>query len=110
MPNTSSAKKALRGSIKKNQINRLVKTKLRQAIKKAQADNMPATFSMIDKAAKANIIHPNKAARIKSRISRIVGTKGAAKIVNTKATSAAKKKAVVKKSIAKKTTKRAIKK
>ena len=110
MPNTSSAKKALRGSIKKNQINRLIKDRLRKAIKKAQVNNVPETFSMIDKAAKANIIHPNKAARIKSRISRTVGTEGGAKTVKTKATTAAKKKAVVKKSVAKKTTKSATKK
>lgn len=39
---------------------------------KEAAEMLPQAFKAIDKAAKKNIIHANKAARMKSRISRAV--------------------------------------
>lgn len=108
MPNTSSAKKALRGSIKKNQINRLVKTRLRQAIKKAEANNLPETYSMIDKAAKVNVIHPNKAARLKSKLAKNIGQEPEKKTPKT--AKGASKAPAGKKTVSKNTTKKTTKK
>lgn len=68
MPISNSAKKALRSSERKNLINRRRKTVLRSALKNVSNDSVNKTFSAIDKAAKWGIIHPNKAARLKSRI------------------------------------------
>lgn len=41
---------------------------------KEAAEMLPEAFKAIDKAAKKNIMHANKAARLKSRISRAVST------------------------------------
>lgn len=43
--------------------------------KKEAIEMLPEAFKAIDKAAKKNIIHANKAARVKSRISRAVSAK-----------------------------------
>ena len=43
--------------------------------KKEAAEMLPEAFKAIDKAAKKNIIHANKAARVKSRLSRAVSAK-----------------------------------
>lgn len=47
---------------------------LKKLIKKAKttksAKNLQAVFSALDKAAKVKLIHPNKAARLKSRLSK----------------------------------------
>lgn len=69
MPITKSAKKALRVSAKKASRNRYHKDQLKDALKKADA----SSFSIIDKAAKWGIIHPNKAARLKSRLAKAIG-------------------------------------
>ncbi len=75
MPVTKTAKRALRVSKRKRAINEkrmtafevsvriAKKTKTIKAIKKA--------ISMVDRAAKRNIIHKNKAARIKSQLSKL---------------------------------------
>lgn len=98
MPITKSAKKALRGSIRKKEINKAVKIKLRQAIRGATAKKMSETFSAIDKAAKANIIHKNKAARLKSRLSKSIRLeKAPAKTITKKTTKKSAKKATAKK-------------
>jgi len=77
--NTKSAKKQIRNSYRKWLHNRYAKGKMRAALKQVrqaivagdavQAQSlMPAAASQLDKAAKKNIIHKNKAARLKSRL------------------------------------------
>ncbi|MCA9385031.1 30S ribosomal protein S20 [Candidatus Dojkabacteria bacterium] len=83
MANTSSAKKAIRSSAKKNVRNSIIRKKFRVARKevrdavaagnKKEAEKkMPAAFKHIDKAAKKNILHKNTAARYKSRLAQAV--------------------------------------
>lgn len=82
MPNTKSAKKAQRSSLRKNEINTARKWKIKNALKdlrKILVTNkdayLPAlsnTFSQLDKAAKSNLIHKNKANRKKSRLAKMV--------------------------------------
>ena len=76
MANHKSAKKRIRQGAKRRLLNRYKKTTLRTTIKrytlttdKAAAEEMlPKVVSMIDKVAKVNIIHKNKASRMKSQI------------------------------------------
>jgi len=79
IPNTRSAKKRLRQSLKRRERNLERKRALRIVVKqikraltagdKAQAEELiPRLMQAADKAAKKRAIHPNKAARIKSRL------------------------------------------
>ena len=75
MPVTKTAKRALRGSKRKAEINSLMRTRLEIAVRvakkgKKEKDILTAT-SLADRAAKNNIIHKNKAARIKSTLSKL---------------------------------------
>lgn len=76
MPILKNAKKALRVSKRKQVVNREVKSKLKtnfdKVVKKKQAEDLPAAFSAIDKAVKKNLIHKNKAARLKARAAKAV--------------------------------------
>ena len=80
MPNTKSAIKALRSSIRKRGYNLVTIGKYKDAVKavrKAVADKkkdeavklLATAFKQLDKAAKKRVIHANKAARLKSRLS-----------------------------------------
>jgi small subunit ribosomal protein S20 len=75
MPVTKSAKKALRVSRRKSAVNAKIRNSYKEALKKARKhpteDNLKKTFSILDKAAKANVIHPNKANRLKSRLAKL---------------------------------------
>jgi len=72
MPITKSAKKALRNQSKKRKYNLRVKKKAKVAIKTFEnnptQENLDTAYSAIDKAAKRNIYHQNKAARLKSQL------------------------------------------
>ncbi|MES2023496.1 MAG: 30S ribosomal protein S20 [Patescibacteria group bacterium] len=82
MPITQSAKKAIRGSLRKKGYNDRRKKAMKEVIKKiektvkadkAGAEKMlSAAFKAIDKAAKTGVIKKNNAARKKSRLSRLV--------------------------------------
>ena len=83
MPITKSAKKALRQSKKRRQRNlrRLdamkdVIKQIRKLVaenKKQEAENLlPRAYKIIDKAAKANVIKKNTAARKKSRLTKLI--------------------------------------
>ena len=84
MPNTSSAKKALRQNAKRRLHNRSRMSALRTAVKKvrklaAEGDDATATKAAfqfackrLDQAAAKNLIHKNAAARTKSRLARVV--------------------------------------
>ncbi len=100
MPVIESAKKALRSSEAKHERNLLVKAELRRALKNVTVESMSKVVSLVDKAAKRDIIHKNKAARIKSALSKI--TAEAPKVKKVTKT-AAKKKTQSKKTVAKKT-------
>ncbi len=76
MPHHKSAKKRLRQNMKRRLHNRYYAKSTRTAIKKIRRIHdkeealkmYPQVASMIDKLAKRNIIHKNKAARLKSRL------------------------------------------
>ena len=76
MPNIKAAVKWVRQSEKRTQRNLDTKTRLKTLFKKAKAANDPAVSSSVeaqfDKAARKGIIHPNKAARKKSRLAKAV--------------------------------------
>jgi small subunit ribosomal protein S20 len=83
MPTTKSAKKRLRQTEKRRIRNRSVKASLRTAVRKvrdAVADKkieladaeLRISAKKLDQAAAKNIIHRNKAARLKSRLQRLI--------------------------------------
>ncbi len=73
MPNTSSAKKALRQSKTRAARNSTTKLRLKRSLKTAAKETVAQTTSYIDKAVKQGLIHKNKAARMKSKLARTVG-------------------------------------
>jgi small subunit ribosomal protein S20 len=85
MANTSSAKKANRGALKKRVFNARRKRVMKSTVKdfetfarkgaKDATGKMPEMFQAIDKAAKRGIIKKNTAARMKSRLSKLVAAK-----------------------------------
>ncbi len=89
MPNTQGAKKRLRQSIVRRDRNRMQKTRMRHSLRKfreavAAKDFDTAkglaleTAKLLDKAASKGVIHRNKAARLKSRMSHLMVTSQAA--------------------------------
>ncbi|GIV41035.1 MAG: 30S ribosomal protein S20 [Vicingaceae bacterium] len=82
MANHKSAKKRIRQIQKRRLHNRYFAKTTRNAIKKLRlekdktvaAENLPKIISMIDKLAKRNIIHKNKAARLKSQLTKKVNS------------------------------------
>lgn len=80
MPNIASAKKRLRQSLVRRARNRATKSMLRTEVRKVReaitagsvADAMAALRNcarQLDRAAAHRVIHPNAAARLKSRLS-----------------------------------------
>ena len=81
MANTSSAKKAQRVALRKRIFNLRRKKAMKDAVKEISnavqskkgtdaAKMLPNLYQAIDKAAKNHVIHPNAAARMKSRIAK----------------------------------------
>jgi len=79
MPHTEHRKKTLRKSLKARERNRNVRSQVRSSVKRARglakgtkegAEALAAASKRLDKAAKTRVIHPNKAARLKSRIAK----------------------------------------
>ena len=68
MPITKSVKKSLKVSQRRRQENRRQEIALKKAIKTVTPKTLPKTISLIDKAAKTHLIHKNKAARLKSKL------------------------------------------
>ena len=93
MPVIKSAKKKLRVDRKREKANRKLKKMLDLALKKAEKsvsmEAINSAISIVDKSAKKNIIHKNKAARIKSRLSKLLAK---TKITPTKKAKAKTKK------------------
>ena len=74
-----SVKKRLRTSKKSNVRNTAIKSRIKTLVKKTEASTDEALLkevvSFLDKAARKGAIHPNKASRIKSRLTRLVQKK-----------------------------------
>lgn len=74
MPILKNAQKALRVAERRTIVNRRVKSQLKTAVdsyaKKPSTEALSEAFSRIDKAVKKHLIHRNKAARVKSRLSK----------------------------------------
>jgi small subunit ribosomal protein S20 len=83
VPNIKAADKWVRQSEKRTQRNLETKTRLKTLFKKAKSSNDPAVASSVeaqfDKAAGRGIIHPNKAARKKSRLAKALTKQAPAK-------------------------------
>lgn len=86
MPIIKAAIKHLRQSQKHRVVNRKMKDALKDALKNAKRlagekkaaellQKLPEFYQLIDKAAKNNLIHANKAARKKSELARWSGGK-----------------------------------
>ncbi|MBU6389480.1 30S ribosomal protein S20 [Patescibacteria group bacterium] len=84
MPVTKSAKKALRTATRRHSENLLQKAAFKNAMKNAKravaaggkevAEALSQVQSTLDKAAKKHTIHPNKAARLKSRLAKLAAS------------------------------------
>lgn len=76
MPVSKSAAKALRKDKRRTAMNKPVRSKLKNAVdaaSKAKSETaLSAAFSAIDRAAKKRVIHRNKAARLKSKLSKLL--------------------------------------
>jgi len=74
MPVTKSAIKKLAQDRKREVANDALRRKLREAVKKTskKEGSLDKAFAIIDKAAKNKLIHKNKAARLKSALSKIM--------------------------------------
>lgn len=76
MPVTKTAKRALRGSQKKESVNKIILSKLGSAVRLAKksktAEKIIKAVSLADKASKKKAIHKNKAARIKSQLAKLL--------------------------------------
>ncbi|RAJ11040.1 small subunit ribosomal protein S20 [Chitinophaga skermanii] len=82
MANHKATKKDVRQATKRNERNRYYGKTTRNAIRdikaitdKAAAEkDLPGVLSLIDKLAKRNVIHKNKAANLKSKLTKKVNT------------------------------------
>ncbi len=85
MPVTKTARRALRVSKNKTEVNKLLVKRLEIAIRIAKkskgAKDVLAAMSLADRTAKRNIIHKNKASRVKSQLSKLISSKVAPKAI-----------------------------
>ena len=76
MPNIKSAIKRVKVTETKNLRNRIVKSKVKTAIKKLESEETAAQYSLttsaIDKAVAKGILHKNTANRKKARLAKMV--------------------------------------
>jgi small subunit ribosomal protein S20 len=75
VPVIKSAKKKLRQDIKREKTNNLLRSAFKNAVKDAEkgksSEKVLKAVRLVDKAVKNKLIHKNKAARIKSRLSKL---------------------------------------
>lgn len=85
MPVTKQAIKKVRQDKRKAEINALVKKAFKKSVhdfrKNPSNEKLVLVYRTLDKAAKSNVIHHNKAARIKSRLSKMVSNNKSSKSV-----------------------------
>ncbi|MCP4652858.1 MAG: 30S ribosomal protein S20 [Candidatus Omnitrophica bacterium] len=83
MPQRRTAKKELRKTVKRRQRNLVTKKKIKTAVKTLKKvveskksddsqESLKNVYKMLDRAASKKVIHPNKAARKKSRLSALL--------------------------------------
>jgi len=85
LPNVKSAEKRMRTNKLREQRNKAKRSRLRSAIKgvrqaessEAAESSFLAAKSLLDRAAARRLIHPNKAARLKSQLATVAREKGA---------------------------------
>ncbi len=117
MPLLANARKALRVSKKKTEVNSRVKSILKTMVDKMKkspsAENLRNAYSTVDTSVKKHLMHKNKAARVKAQLSKLAkpGVKAAAPVKKAVAAKKAPAKKVVtkaapKKAAAKKTAKK----
>ncbi|MEN9327566.1 MAG: hypothetical protein RI947_374 [Candidatus Parcubacteria bacterium] len=77
MPNIKSAKKKMRQDVKRETANTTYRKSVKQSVKNLSKiktgkskEELSKAYSVIDKAVKRKVLHKNKAARLKSRISK----------------------------------------
>ncbi|MBI2009693.1 MAG: 30S ribosomal protein S20 [Candidatus Chisholmbacteria bacterium] len=96
MPITTSARKALRRDIRRTVFKRRIREQVSLAVKQARwrptSDSLKKAQATLDRAAKKKVLHPNTAARLKSRL-----IKAARKMGKAATSTAAAKKTVSKK-------------
>ena len=82
MPNIKSAKKRVRSNKKKEVVNTYITSSMKTAIKKLEkevkagnkeeaSNNLNIAMQRIDKAKNAGLVHRNKAARLKSNLTKM---------------------------------------
>lgn len=82
MPNIKSAKKRVRSNKKKEEVNNYVYASMKTAIKKFEKEvkagdaktagvSLNTAIQKIDKAKKSGLVHENKAARLKSKLTKL---------------------------------------
>ena len=85
MPNIKSAKKRMRSNAKKANVNTLITSSMRTAVKNFEkevkagnkdnaSNNLNIAIQRIDKAMSSGKVHKNKAARLKSRLTKAMNT------------------------------------
>lgn len=85
MPNSKQSIKRMKTDEKRRAMNKTLATSMKTAVKKvmsaedaaAAAAALPIAMKKIDKAAKANVIHDNTAARKKAQLAKVVKAKQA---------------------------------
>lgn len=101
MPIIKSAIKKLKQSLKKRDHNRVAKRHLKDLLEdfkgKPNQETFAKVMSALDKAAKTNVIHKNKASRLKSRLSKLLPKIEVKAVVKVKAAVAKKAKPSAKK-------------
>jgi small subunit ribosomal protein S20 len=79
LPTHKSAKKRLKQSQEANIRNRSIKSEIKTFVKKVEASldekDLKKTISLLDQAARKNVIHKNQASRVKSRLTKLVSQK-----------------------------------
>jgi small subunit ribosomal protein S20 len=79
MPILKNAKKAMRSSERKASVNNRVRSQMKTALVKARTtatkETVSSAFSVVDTALKQNLIHRNKAARLKQQLSKLTAPK-----------------------------------
>ena len=78
MPNLSSAKKQMRVSVRRRTVNRAVVSATRTSVHRSEGliaggakeapEAVKETISVLDRAVRKGVVHPNNAARRKSRL------------------------------------------
>ena len=85
MPNIKSAKKRMRSNAKKADVNTIVDSSMRTAIKKFEKEvkagnkeeaskNLNIALQRVDKAMTSGLVHKNKAARLKTRLTKLLNS------------------------------------